>query len=51
MTKKHSRNFSAEIKSKVVLEMLESELIISQLSAKYEVTGKRIINGTFHLIV
>lgn len=44
MTKKHSRNFSAEIKTKIVLEMLESGLTISQLSSKYEVTGKTLQN-------
>jgi len=44
MTKKQSRNFSAEAKTKIVLEMLREELTIAQLSAKYEVTGRAIQN-------
>lgn len=44
MTKKQSRNFSAEMKTKIVLEMLREELTVSQLSAKYEVTNKTIQN-------
>ena len=35
MTKKYIKNFSAEYKTTVVLELLESELTISQLSKKY----------------
>ena len=34
MTKKYIKNFSAEYKTKVVLELLDSELTISQLSKK-----------------
>ena len=44
MPKKQTRNFSAEAKTKIVLEMLEEELTIAQLSAKYEVTSKTIQN-------
>ena len=44
MTKKQSRNFSAEAKTKIVLEVLKEELTIAQLSSKYEVTGKTIQN-------
>ena len=44
MTKKQSRNFSAEAKTKIVLEMLKEELTIAQLSAKYEVASKTIRN-------
>lgn len=44
MTKKYIKNFSAEYKTKVVLELLESELTISQLSKKYEITPKTIQN-------
>jgi len=44
MTKKHIKNFSAEYKTKVVLELLESEVTISQLSKKYEITPKTIQN-------
>ena len=42
MTKKQSRNFSAEAKTKIVLEILKEELTIAQLSSKYEVTGKTV---------
>ena len=44
MTKKYIKNFSAEYKTKVVLELLESELTISQLSKKHEITPKTIQN-------
>jgi putative transposase len=44
MAKKQSRNFSAEAKTKIVLEMLREELTVAQLSARYEVTGKTIQN-------
>ena len=44
MTKKYIKNFSAEYKTKVVLELLESEVTISQLSKKYEITPKTIQN-------
>lgn len=44
MTRKQSRNFSAEAKTKIVLELLKEELTVAQLSAKYEVTGKTIQN-------
>jgi len=44
MPKKQSRNFSAEVKTKIVLELLKEELTIAQLSAKYEVTSKTIQN-------
>jgi putative transposase len=44
MAKKQSRNFSAEVKTKIVLEMLREELTVAQLSAKYEVAGKTIQN-------
>lgn len=44
MTKKQMKNFSSEVKTKIVLEMLKEELTIAQLSAKYEVTGKTIQN-------
>jgi len=44
MTNKYIKNFSAEYKTKVVLELLESELTISQLSKKYEITPKTIQN-------
>lgn len=42
MTKKQSRNFSAEAKTKIVLEMLREEQTLAQLSAKYEVTARAI---------
>ena len=44
MTRKYIRNFSAEYKTKIVLELLESEETISQLSKKYEITAKTIQN-------
>lgn len=44
MVKKQSRNFSAEAKTKIVLEILREELTLAQLSAKYEVTGRAIQN-------
>lgn len=44
MTKKYIKNFTAEYKTKVVLELLESEETISQLSKKYEITPKTIQN-------
>ena len=42
MTKKQIRNFSAEEKTKIVLELLKEESTIAQLSTKYEVTAKTI---------
>jgi len=44
MTKKYIKNFSAEYKTKVVLELLDSEVTISQLSKTYEITPKTIQN-------
>ena len=44
MSKKEKRNFSAEQKTKIVLELMKSELTIAQLSKKYEITGKTIQN-------
>ena len=44
MSKKQGKNFSAEAKTKIVLEILREELTIAQLSAKYEVTGKTLQN-------
>ena len=38
------RNFSAEEKTKIVLELLKEESTIAQLSTKYEVTAKSINN-------
>jgi putative transposase len=42
MTKKQTRNFSAEEKTKIVLELLKEEVTISQLSSKYEVSSNSI---------
>ena len=47
MTKKYIKNFSAEYKTKVVLELLESEVTISQLSKKYEVIPITLNNYTY----
>ena len=44
MTKKQIRNFSAEEKTRVVLELLKEESTVGQLSLKYEVTAKSIHN-------
>jgi putative transposase len=44
MTKKYIKSFTAEYKTKVVLELLESEETIPQLSKKYEITPKTIQN-------
>lgn len=44
MPKKQIRNFSAEEKTKIVLELLKEGSTIAQLSAKYEVTAKSIQN-------
>jgi putative transposase len=44
MTRKQSRNFSAEAKTKIVLEMLREEQTLAQLSSKYEVTARTIQN-------
>ena len=44
MGKKQIKNFSAELKTKIVLEMLKEESTIGQLSTKYEVTAKTMQN-------
>lgn len=44
MTKKQSKNFTAEAKTKIVLEILREEQTIAQLASKYEVTGKTLQN-------
>ena len=42
MTKKQFRNFSAEEKTKIVLELLKEDVTLSQLSSKYEVSSNSI---------
>jgi putative transposase len=44
MSKKQMRNFSAEAKTKIVLELLKEDITTAQLSAKYEITAKTILN-------
>jgi putative transposase len=44
MGKKQIKTFSAEVKTKIVLEMLKEESTTSQLSTKYEVTAKTMQN-------
>jgi putative transposase len=44
MTKKQSRNFTSEVKTKIVLEMLKEESTTAQLSAKYEISAKTMQN-------
>lgn len=38
MTKKQSRSFRAEEKTKIVLEVIKEEVTIAQLSSRYGVT-------------
>lgn len=42
MPKKQIRNFSAEEKTKIVLELLKEDVTLSQLSSKYEVSSNSI---------
>ncbi|WP_218460148.1 transposase, partial [Rickettsia sp. TH2014] len=42
MTRKQIRNFSAEEKTKIVLELLKEDVTISQLSSKYEISSNSI---------
>lgn len=42
MTKKQVRNFSAEEKTRIVLELLKEDITLSQLSSKYEVSSNSI---------
>jgi putative transposase len=44
MGKKQIKTFSAEVKTKIVLEMLKEESTTSQLLTKYEVTAKTMQN-------
>lgn len=44
MTKKQSRNFTSEVKTKIVLEMLKEESTTAQLSTKYEISAKTMQN-------
>jgi putative transposase len=44
MGKKQIRNFTAEVKTKIVLEILKEESTTAQLSAKYEVSAKTMQN-------
>jgi hypothetical protein len=44
MDEKQIRNFFSEAKTKIELEMLKEELIITQLSAKYKVVDTTIQN-------
>jgi len=44
MTKKQIKIFSAEEKTKIVLELLREESTVAQLSSKYELTSKTIHN-------
>ena len=44
MTKKQIRNFSAEEKTNIVLELLREGSTIAWLSTKYEITAKTIQN-------
>ena len=44
MGKKQIKNFTAEVKTKIVLEMLKEESTTAQLSTKYEVSAKTMKN-------
>lgn len=44
MTKKQVRNFSAEEKTRIVLELLKEDMTLSQLSSKYEISSNSISN-------
>ena len=44
MTKKQIKNFSAEYKTKIVLELLESGLTTAQVSKKYEIASRTLQN-------
>ena len=44
MGKKQIRNFTAEVKTKIVLEMLKEESTTAQLSTKYKVSAKTMQN-------
>ena len=44
MSKKQMKNFSAEVKTKIILELLKEESTTAQLSKKYEITSKTIQN-------
>lgn len=44
MSNKKIRNFSAEQKTKIVLEILESEKTLAEISKQYEVTSKTLQN-------
>ena len=44
MSNKKTRNFSAEQKTKIVLEILESEKTLGEISKQYRVTSKTLQN-------
>ena len=44
MSNKKIRNFSAEQKTKIVLEILESEKTLAEISKQYEITSKTLQN-------
>ncbi len=39
---KRGKSYTAEFKTKVVLELLEGEMTLNQISSKYEVTPKSL---------
>ncbi len=42
MWQEKDRVFSAEFKTKVVLELLSGELTVAQVASKYEITAKSL---------
>ena len=44
MSKKERKKYTSETKTKIVLEMLREDLTIAQISSKYEISAKTILN-------
>ena len=44
MSKKQHKKYTSEIKTKIVLEMLREDITIAQISSKYEISAKTILN-------
>ena len=44
MARKKGQTYTAEQKTKIVLELLKEEQTISQIATKYKITSKSILN-------
>ncbi len=44
MSRKKGQVFTAEQKSKIILELIKEDKTVSQLASQYQVTGKTITN-------